>query len=271
VSLLPPSSRSGYVEVAGARLYLQQWGAGTPLVCLHGLGGGYHFFGAVGPALADCSHIVAIDLPGSGLSLSIDAFSFDRSAEVLIDLIRVQGWNRVTVLGHSLATIIALEIYRRAPDLVAGLILVGGLPEPLPASRARIRDRIEQIHRAGMSGMGEQVAAANFSRRTLVERPELTALFGRLFEMQSADGYLATAEALTQWSARPLPPLEQARCLVITGDEDRYAPADAVRAFAKSLPAGTRVEVMPDCGHLPFLEQPREFAAHVRRFLVHEP
>lgn len=56
-------------------------------------------------------------------------------------------------------------------------------------------------------------------------------------------------------------------CLTITGDEDLYAPPDRVRAFAETLPHGTRVEVMRDCGHVPFLEQPDVFARLVEPFL----
>jgi len=69
----------------------------------------------------------------------------------------------------------------------------------------------------------------------------------------------------------PLPPLDGVKCLAITGEEDRYAPPDAVRKFADQLPEGTRVEVMRDCGHLPFLEQPEAFAEIVERFLDEPP
>jgi len=64
-----------------------------------------------------------------------------------------------------------------------------------------------------------------------------------------------------------LPPLDTVPCLVLTGDEDAYAPPDDVRAFAATLPRGTRVEILRDCGHLPFLERPDSCAAVVARTL----
>ena len=267
----PRSSRSRDAEVDGTRLHVQEWGAGPTLLCVHGLGGGGHFFSGIGPALAGDCHTVAVDLPGSGLSPAMPPFSFDAAASILIDLARQESWQPLSVLGHSMGAIIGLEIVRQAPEMVGSLVLVGGLPEPQPAARTRIADRISEIRRAGLIGIGEQAVAANFSRRTRAERPELTGLFARLFEGQSAEGYIAAAEALCAWCAPPLPPLDTVRCLVVTGDEDLYAPPDAVRAFARTLPAGSRVDVMPDCGHLPFLEQPLAFAEIVRRFLRPEP
>src|SRR5207247_47391 len=134
---------------------------------------------------------------------------------------------RIGLIGHSLGTIIALEAIRRAPGLVAGFLAVGGLPEPLPDARARIASRIETIRRDGMIGLGRGVAAANVAARTARERPEVAGLIARLFEMQPIDGYLATAEALTIWTRRPLPPLDGVCCGVVTGEEDRYAPPHA--------------------------------------------
>ena len=56
-------------------------------------------------------------------------------------------------------------------------------------------------------------------------------------------------------------------CLAITGEHDQYAPPAAVAAFIGKMPAQPRLEVIPECGHLPFLEQPDAFAAAVKAFL----
>lgn len=256
-------------------MYLEAWGTtGAPvLLCLHGLGGGTHFFGALGVHLAGQCRTIAIDLPGSGLSPKVagppPAFSFDTVADLLANIARAETAHApvVCLLGHSMGAILALEMIRRSPDLAAGLIVVGGLPEALPSARARIGDRIAAIAEQGIAAVSAEAAAANFSRRSLSERPELTACFAKLFASQDAVAYADTARALVEWTARPLPPLDRVSCLAVTGEEDRYAPPDAVRAFARTLPASTRVEIMRDCGHLPFLEQPAAFAAIVSAFL----
>src|SRR4029077_2236305 len=109
--------------------FVQSWGAGPTLLCLHGLGGGAPFFSGLGPALADRWRVVAVDLPGSGFDPSHGAFSFDESAASIVEWIRRDGAGRVCLLGHSLGTIVALEVIRSARELVSGFIAVGGLPE----------------------------------------------------------------------------------------------------------------------------------------------
>jgi pimeloyl-ACP methyl ester carboxylesterase len=262
-----PAPRGRFVDLAGARLWVVDWGTGTPLVCLHGLGGGGHFFSALGPSLASCCQTIAPDMPGSGLSPATGSVSFDAMAALVADLVAREGWQKICLLGHSMGVITALEVMRNASTLVSGFIAVGGLPEPLPGARARITARIAEIQRTGMAGLGPGVAAANMSRRTLEERPELAGLFARLFEMQDIAGYVATADALVRWNARPLPSLTGIPTLVIGGAEDLYAPPEAIRQFGTSLVSDAAVEILDDCGHLPFLEQPAAFAALVEPFL----
>ena len=266
-------TRCGFVEIAAARLYFEAWGpAGAPaLLCLHGLGGGTHFFGGLGVHLAGQCRTIAVDLPGSGLSPALAApagFSFDAVADLLVAFARSEHASApLCLLGHSMGAILALEIIRRSPDLASGLIVVGGLAEALPSARARIGDRIAAIRNHGVAAASHGAAVANFSRRSQTERPELTSCFTKLFAAQDASAYIDTACALTAWTARELPPLNRVPCLAITGEEDRYAPPAAIRAFAQSLPAATAVEIMTDCGHLPFLERPEAFATVVSAFL----
>ena len=248
------------VAVTGGELDVVEWGSGPPLICLHGLGGGWHFFEPLGAALGRRCRVIACDMPGAGLSPAGPVFSFRHAAGVLADLIRREGWPDVVLLGHSMGTIVALETIRQTRGLVAGLVVVGGLPEPLPASRVRLRDRAARVRASGMAGLGAEAVEANLAGSTREEQPALCALFGRLFERQSASGYADAAEALAEWEAPPLPPLDAVRTFAITGEEDRYAPPAAVREFAARVTAEP-VTVLPRCGHVPFLEDPRAFAA----------
>jgi pimeloyl-ACP methyl ester carboxylesterase len=263
----PPARRSRFIDVNASRVFVEEVGEGLPVVCVHGLGGGTHFFGALGAALASRRRVIALDLPGSGATPAAERFSFEHAAGLIVSLAAHEGWTGVCLLGHSMGTIVALEAIRRAPRLAAALVAVGGLPEPLDSARTRIAARVEAVKRSGLAGCGPAVVDANFSGRTRRERPELTSLYAKLFELQPVDAYVSTAEALVRWHAPPLPRLDDVACLAVTGDEDLYAPPDAVRRFTGSLPTGTRCVVMPACGHLPFLEQPAVFASVVDEFL----
>jgi pimeloyl-ACP methyl ester carboxylesterase len=255
------------VDLAGTRVHVECWGKGPLLLCVHGLGGGGYFFAGLGQRLASRYRTLAIDLPGSGQSPPVPAFSFESMAAVAAALAAREGDGDVCLIGHSMGAIVALEAMRQSPHLATAFIAVGGLPEPLPDSRARIAARAAHVREHGLRGIGEQAVAANFSGRTRQERPEITALFARLFETQDPQAYAEAADALAGWNARPLPDLSRVACMTVTGSEDRYAPPDAVERFARSLPDGTALETLPGCGHLPFLEDPDAFTGSVRRFL----
>jgi 3-oxoadipate enol-lactonase len=252
-------------EAAGARVHVRRGGAGPTLLCLHGLGGGVHFFETLGRSLSDRYATLALDLPGSGLSSQPASLTFEHLADVVAAI--GSRHSPLALVGHSMGTIIGLEALRRDPALARGFVAVGGIPEPQASSRDRIAARADRIAATGLEGLGEEVAAANLSERTIRQAPGLAALFGRTFEQQSPEGYVATARALASWTAPPLPPLGGVSCLLVAGEDDRYAPPDAMRAFQATLPPGTALELIPGCAHLPFLERPAEFSALIRTFL----
>ncbi len=51
------------------------------------------------------------------------------------------------------------------------------------------------------------------------------------------------------------------------GARDRIVPAEHARAAVTRLPQG-RVAILPDCGHVPQLERPDEFAHLLEDFLT---
>jgi len=249
------------------RVAVERWGTNRPtLLCLHGLGGSAGFFGELGPALSDRCSVVAFDFPGSGRGVVPPNVTFDALAAVAIEVAQDLNPPRY-ILGHSMGTIIGLEAIRQSPGIAGGFLAVGGLLQPRADACERIAARIAMIEKSGMTGLGATVAAANVSARTRAERPNVLARVSAIVEGQPQNGYLATARALITWKERPLPPLEGVQCLAVTGAEDRYAPPQDVRALAALLPGARDAVIVPDCAHLPFLEDPLAFRQIVDEFL----
>ena len=59
----------------------------------------------------------------------------------------------------------------------------------------------------------------------------------------------------------------RAPTLLVWGDEDRLVPLAHGRRLARAIP-GARLEIVPACGHMPFIERPDEFLRVVRPFLA---
>ena len=117
----------GFIEVAGRRVFIEEWGSGPALLCLHGLGGGTHFFSEVGPLLAARHRTIAFDFPGAGQSPSTLPISFEVFAEIVVALAASLNVSDPALLGHSMGTIIGLEAIRVSPRLTSRFIAVGGV------------------------------------------------------------------------------------------------------------------------------------------------
>lgn len=252
---------------SGSSIYVEDAGKGPVVLAIHGLGGGAYFFRALAPALRDRYRLMAVDLPGTGRSTSIDPFSAETWVRDLHQLVRLASDDPVVVVGHSLGTILALRMYAADPGRIKGLVFVGGLPEVRTAVRERLEARDAAIRVGGLSGWGAKVAPGVFAPETLTRRPELVGLFERVFDSQPAEVYLRTLRVLLQTSATRVVGTVRVPCVAITGADDQYAPPDVVEAFVRQVPGAPTTVVLPSCGHLPFFESPEEFGRAVRDFL----
>ena len=237
------------------------------MLAVHGLGGGAWFFTALGRRVAGDCRLLAIDLPGTGRSTAGRPPSIELWVADLRDLIERYVGEPAILLGHSMGTIIALHAAAAWPEWLRGLVFVGGLPEPLDRVKQRLTERIAEVTAHGMAGSGALVTANNFAAATIRNQPELTAMFERLFESQDLDAYVRCCRILIGASAHSAIGSVRGPCLSITGTEDQYAPPELVAGFVRRLPVRCREEILADCGHFPFLEQPDAFAGMVRSFV----
>ena len=106
-------------------------GAGQklPLVFLHGIGGRASGWGPIQQACAHAGHgSLAWDMPGYGDSPLIAPYDFDGLADALAALMDAQGLPQAVLVGHSLGGMVALQMWARHPQRVAGLVLAASSP-----------------------------------------------------------------------------------------------------------------------------------------------
>lgn len=112
------------------------WGkaSGQPVLILHGLLDNCGAFDRLISMLVGDYHILAIDLPGHGLSshfpagLPVDFLSFVVAVKFVIDEIK---WRTFIFIGHSLGGLIAIHFSSCFPVLVEKLIVIDSIaPRP---------------------------------------------------------------------------------------------------------------------------------------------
>lgn len=260
-------TRDRLTTARGWQWRFEQAGEGPPVLALHGVGGGAYFFRGLAERLGMRYRVTATDLPSPGAAG--DPVSMANWAVDVTEIVdRVIG-QPVVVVGHSLGTILALEVWRRRPDLVRAIAFVGGLPEVRDVVRTRLRDRVAAITAAGsMDGWGPRVSPGVFGSRAIEQKPEVVGLFERLLEAHDPGAYIRNMEALLAASATDVVPTVTVPCLSVSGTEDAYAPADAVSAFINRLPQPCEQVLLEGVGHMPFFEAPDEFAKAIERFLA---
>ena len=252
----------------GTPLLVDDLGDGSGLICLHGIGGGGYFFTGLSRSLINSRRVLSFDMPGTGFNLNtVEKFSIEAAVEATIELIDQVSPEPSVLLGHSMGTIVALKAYAERPDDVAGLVFLGGLPEPVQSIKDKLSARISRIEEVGMNGIGEEVMPGIFAEVTLRQRRQLVGMFQRLLELNSEECYLQSIEALVGASAADVVAQVQVPCLAITGTEDLYAAPPDVQAFADSIPADVDVQFFENCGHMVFYEDPERFNESVNTYL----
>jgi pimeloyl-ACP methyl ester carboxylesterase len=249
------------------RMAVETDGEGEAVLMIHGLGGTSNVWTAVLPALARHRR-VRPDLPGSGRSHRVEGpLSIARFVEAMQNVCASLGLERVHVAAHSLGTVVALHLAVVAPRLVRSLALFGPLASPPDAARSPLRERGARARRdgeAGMQAIADTLLATSVSAETRARRPVTVAVIRELLMRQCPDGYARTCEALAD--AQPADVTTITRpTLLVTGDEDAVAPAQAVRQLGERIP-GARVEVLARCGHWTPLEKAAECDDLLRRF-----
>jgi pimeloyl-ACP methyl ester carboxylesterase len=120
-----------YAEVNGINLYVETYGAGRPLILLHGGLGSGEMFGPILPALAERHQVIAVDLQGHGRTADIDRpIDVRLMADDIGALIDHLGLDRPDLVGYSLGGGVALHTAAKYPAKVGRLVVVSAHLRP---------------------------------------------------------------------------------------------------------------------------------------------
>jgi pimeloyl-ACP methyl ester carboxylesterase len=159
---------------------------------------------------------------------------------------------RLILVGASMGGYAALAVARRAPNRLAGLLLVGSRPEPdTPERHAKRAETIAIARERGAEGVWEAMRDSLFGEHTdpaVVARARELALDRTEDELVTALGAIRDRPDSTA-AYRAL----GERALTIVGDRDPFVPVEDALTFEP------RAVVLPECGHLASLERPAEF------------
>jgi pimeloyl-ACP methyl ester carboxylesterase len=270
------------ISIHGHRVAYQQAGEGPVLLLVHGITSSAGAWREVLPALADNHLVIAPDLLGHGRSAKPRGdYSLGAYASGIRDLLLALGHERATVVGHSLGGGVAMQFSYQFPERTERLALVssGGLGEevhlllraatlpgsefvlPLLASRPLL-DAGEWASRTlGRIGLkaGPDVAEMARGYASLGDRDTRAAFVHTLRSIVDPRGQRVSARDRL-YLASELP------SLIVWGERDPILPVAHGREAHEEIP-GSRLEIIPDAGHFPMLDDPRRFAGILTEFM----
>ena len=260
------------IQVNGAEVFFST-GSGHPdaaaptLIFLHGVG--FDHSAWVMPARYFARHgmrVLAVDLPGHGLSGGAPLTSVTAMADWVVDLMQVIEVQQVMVVGHSMGSLIALALAMRHPLAVSKIALLGA-SAPMPVTNMLLAAAADHHHAAvemvNIWSHSTQLGASANPGTSNVNAGE------RLLE-RAIDGVLhtdlAACNAFEFSLEQAAPTALSVESLVIAGDQDKMTPAKAGMLVAQWLPQA-RTCLLPGCGHFMLSEQPNEVLDELKTFI----
>jgi pimeloyl-ACP methyl ester carboxylesterase len=191
----------------------------------------------------------------------------DDRVEAMAARVLAQAPARFALAGLSMGGYVAFEILRQAPERVSRLALLDTTAAPDSPERALQRRRSLAILKRGrFLGVTQQLLP------TLVHPRHVHGPVGQAVQAMAQrvgpEAYRRQQTAiLHRPDSRPLLPTLTPPTLVLGGADDALTPPAVVQALAAAIPRA-QLHTLPDCGHLPTLEQPEATSALMRHWLL---
>ncbi len=221
--------------------------------------------------LADVARSIAPDLRGHGMTepTSTTPYTMGLLADDCLRLLdHLDADGPVVVAGLSMGGYVALELCRRAPERVLGLILASTKATPDSDAAKKARDESARVAATeGIEAIVEGLLPKLMAPRTYKKDHELVEFVRGIMLDTTPEGMVGALAAMRD---RPdsTPDLSDLAmpALVIHGEDDQLIPTSEAKAMVLALPTAELV-LVPDAGHMVNLEQPEVFDEAVRDFL----
>ena len=252
-------------------LYYDLAGEGPPLVFISGWAMSSEYWKPSVELLKRKYRCLLYDARGMGRSQpasSAASFEIDDHADDLSSILDSLGIFDATVVGHEMGALVAAVCDERHPQTVNALSLVS-------PRHAVSRSEVERLSLFTPASLALRELAVFPLIRNLVAwrfrtapQPYRDALFNEFADLAPRLAYETALSATTPENARRLERLvsrADSRVLIICGDKDKKGITQARLLFAAARSG--KLATMSDCGFLPMLEYPVQFARLLDRFV----
>ena len=247
---------AGYADVNGLHMYYEVYGAGSPLVLLHGGMMTIDLnFATLIPDLATRHQVIGVEMQGHGRTADTGrGITPAALASDIVGLLDHLGIDRAHVLGHSMGAAVALELAVSHPGRLRSVVPVSGSVR----ADGQHEELADPAKHATSTRMPTQQDFEEFAGayQKLSPHPE---------HFQEFLGTLSQAAAdLQGWSDEQLAGIT-APTLIVLGDHDFFTVEHA--ALMQHLIPGAQLAVFPGTTHMQITRRADLLLPVLARFL----
>ncbi len=241
-------------------LRIETLGNGRPLLILHG-GGGPVTLRAFAQRLSSQFEVILPTHPGfDGTPRPVEIANVRDLARVYAEVLAEADLRDLVVVGFSLGGWLAAELAVACPGRVASLALVDAVGIAPPGQEVRNLNGMPPEEIADYSYHQPDKFRIDPSRMSAEALAAMRANFNTL-AVYAEPHYMQDPRLLGRMADI------RAETLVVWGESDRVVTPDYGHAYAAAIP-GARFQIIPECGHLPQLEQPDILEEIVKHFVA---
>jgi monooxygenase len=253
------------------------------VVMIHGIGRSLEDWDDQAILIGENSRYIALDIPGFGFSDPAADVTLADTAGLLWKVLDALGETRVNLVGNSLGGALSMEMTAQRPDDVSSVSLVdpvgfGDRTTPLirlitvpvlgrlNAATTRLRAIYQPVEHVVLRRRGAVTRRRLDVQKRIAAHPHRTPTF------YSFARHLGTPFGIREGWRRDLlarfnrATAERIPVMLAWGRKDAILPYADFRAGLEQITVRDAV-VFDDCGHMPQLEYPQEFAEQYQRFL----
>lgn len=252
-------------------LFFKRYGAGEPLLILHGLlgaSGNWHTLSQ--RVFGESFEVYALDQRNHGRSPHSEGFDYPTLADDVFAFMRQHGLASAHLLGHSMGGKTAMQVALTYPDLVDRLIVVDIAPKAYPPHHTVIFDALRSIdltHPTDRRSIDAHLAPRipDLGVRQFLLKNLASDGAGRYRWKMNLDGLFANYAAI---SGQPEATTTfDGPTLFIRGGRSDYIHDDDLPTIRRLFPTADLVTI-PNAGHWVHAEAPDAFAEAVMDFLA---
>lgn len=246
---LPITNDQGYLENDGARIWYAAYGAGLPVILLHGgLGHGGNW-GYQVPALVKSGYrVILIDSRGHGRSTrDTQPYTYELMASDVLAVMDNLHINQAAFIGWSDGACTALILASQVPARAAGVFFFGCNMDPSGTKEITEFTPILQ-HCIG---------------RHMKDYAQLSATPDKFNEFSDAVGLMQRTQP--NYSANDLSQIK-VPVAIVHSEHDEFIKREHAEYLAKNIP-GAEFIYLPNVSHFAPLQRPEQFNATMLNFL----